>query len=82
MWHPKPALLPTPWTHLVGPANALPQYPRPQLVRKQWLNLNGVWGYTGRRGPGRCAAAPAGRLPRTDPRALSHRVGAVRHRSP
>ncbi len=50
MWHPKPALLPTPWTHLVGPANALPEYPRPQLVRKQWLNLNGVWGYTGRRG--------------------------------
>lgn len=48
MWHPKPAPLPTPWTHLVGPDNALPEYPRPQMVRTHWLNLNGVWGYTGR----------------------------------
>lgn len=47
-FHPKPAPLPTPWTKLVGPRNALPDYPRPQMVRADWLNLNGVWGYTGR----------------------------------
>ena len=23
----------------------LPEYPRPQLVRQDWLNLNGVWDY-------------------------------------
>ncbi|WP_328360183.1 glycoside hydrolase family 2 [Mycobacterium sp. NBC_00419] len=48
MFHPKPVLLPTPWTKLVGPDNALPDYPRPQMARSAWLNLNGVWGYTGR----------------------------------
>ena len=48
MWHPKPVLLPTPWTKLVGPDNALPDYPRPQMVRTGWLNLNGVWSYMGR----------------------------------
>ncbi len=35
--------LTTPWTHLVGPNNALPEYPRPQLTRPDWKNLNGVW---------------------------------------
>ena len=35
--------LPTPWTHLVSPVNALPDYPRPQLVRPDWLTLNGLW---------------------------------------
>lgn len=48
MWHPKTALLPTPWTKLVKPDNALPDYPRPQMARSNWLNLNGVWGYMGR----------------------------------
>ncbi|SEF37050.1 hypothetical protein SAMN05421837_112161 [Amycolatopsis pretoriensis] len=40
--------LTTPWTGEVGPANALPEYPRPQLTRPRWLNLNGVWEYAGR----------------------------------
>lgn len=48
MWHPKAALLPTPWTKLVRPGNALPDYPRPQMKRSNWLNINGVWGYMGR----------------------------------
>ncbi len=33
----------TRWAKDVSPANALPDYPRPQLVRKEWQNLNGVW---------------------------------------
>jgi glycosyl hydrolase family 2 len=47
-WQPKTPPLSTPWTQLVGPSNALPEYPRPQMARARWLNLNGVWSYTGR----------------------------------
>ena len=57
-WHPKTPPLSTPWTHLVGPDNALPEYPRPQMARKRWLNLNGVWDYTGRSGGPVLAAPP------------------------
>jgi hypothetical protein len=42
-WHPGIPPLATPWTAKVGPANALPEYPRPQLTRDRWQNLNGVW---------------------------------------
>ncbi|GAB3002459.1 glycoside hydrolase family 2 [Amycolatopsis acidiphila] len=35
--------LSTPWTDQVSPTNALPEYPRPQLTRDRWQNLNGVW---------------------------------------
>nr|WP_170221077.1 sugar-binding domain-containing protein [Amycolatopsis cihanbeyliensis] len=45
-WRPERPPLDTPWTHQVGPDNALPEYPRPRLVRPRWLNLNGVWEYT------------------------------------
>lgn len=47
-WQQKQPPLSTPWTHLVAPNNALPEYPRPQMARKHWLSLNGGWGYTGR----------------------------------
>jgi hypothetical protein len=56
---PKPPPLTTPWTHLVSPDNALPDYPRPQMSRTPWRNLNGVWDYTGRSGRNALAAAPA-----------------------
>ncbi len=46
-WAPKEPRLPTPWTHQVSPDNALPEYPRPQLVRKEWRNLNGLWEFAG-----------------------------------
>lgn len=35
----------TPWTHLVSSTDPLPDYPRPQLQRSQWQNLNGRWQY-------------------------------------
>ncbi len=42
-WTPGTPPLTTPWTGDVSPANALPEYPRPQLTRPRWQNLNGVW---------------------------------------
>lgn len=46
-WQPGTPPLSTPWTDQVGPSNALPEYPRPQLVRQRWLSLNGVWQFAG-----------------------------------
>jgi beta-galactosidase/beta-glucuronidase len=36
----------TPWAEKVDPANVLPEYPRPQMVRAKWQNLNGLWQYS------------------------------------
>ncbi len=44
-WQPKTAALMTRWAKHVSPDKALPEYPRPQLVRKDWHNLNGLWEY-------------------------------------
>src|SRR5438876_11059119 len=37
--------LTTPWTANVKPDSAWPEYPRPQLARAKWTNLNGLWDY-------------------------------------
>jgi hypothetical protein len=44
-WKPAPAPLMTRWGKRVTPENAWREYPRPQLVRKDWQNLNGLWDY-------------------------------------
>ena len=44
-WRPKQAHLMTRWSRDVTPENVWPEYPRPQLVRQRWLNLNGLWNY-------------------------------------
>lgn len=35
----------TPWTSEVTPDNVWPEYPRPQMTRDNWINLNGLWEY-------------------------------------
>ena len=37
--------LQTRWAAEVTPGRVLPEYPRPQMARKQWTNLNGTWDY-------------------------------------
>jgi beta-galactosidase/beta-glucuronidase len=44
-WAPAKLDLPTRWSASVSPTNALPEYPRPQMVRNEWQNLNGLWDY-------------------------------------
>jgi beta-galactosidase/beta-glucuronidase len=34
------------WAEKVNPASPLPEYPRPQMIRNDWKNLNGLWDYT------------------------------------
>lgn len=35
----------TPWGETLTPGNVLPEYPRPQMERDLWMNLNGLWDY-------------------------------------
>ncbi len=42
-WQPAKGPLATRWAKDVAPDKAHPDYPRPQLVRSLWQNLNGLW---------------------------------------
>ncbi|GAA4311141.1 hypothetical protein GCM10023149_06040 [Mucilaginibacter gynuensis] len=42
-WTMKKAPLMTKWAADINVNSPLPEYPRPQMVRKDWLNLNGLW---------------------------------------
>ncbi len=42
-WTPVGDRLRTRFAADVDPRSPLPEYPRPQMVRGQWLNLNGIW---------------------------------------
>jgi len=44
-WRMQPLEIPTRWAASISPSNALPEYPRPQMTRGQWQNLNGLWDY-------------------------------------
>ncbi|MCG8648299.1 MAG: hypothetical protein MI861_00615, partial [Pirellulales bacterium] len=44
-WTPAEVTIQTPWAEDVAPDNAWPEYPRPQMVRSDWTNLNGLWDY-------------------------------------
>ena len=57
----KTARLMTVWgENLQATDPVLPEYPRPQMVREKWLNLNGIWQFQ----PATSAtqALPAGNL--------------------
>ena len=45
-WKPKGDKLKTKWGQNLNARKAWTEYPRPQLERKEWLNLNGIWSYT------------------------------------
>jgi hypothetical protein len=56
-WPPAEGLPMTPWGKALDPSSQpLPEYPRPQMVRERWLNLNGTWEYAVR---AKALAAPA-----------------------
>ncbi len=53
-WQPAGDRIRTEWGEALDPQQILPEYPRPQLVRGEWLNLNGLWDY---------AIRPLGEMP-------------------
>ncbi|UII19549.1 galactose-binding domain-containing protein [Fulvivirga ligni] len=61
-WQMKQANLMTEFANDVNPQNVLPEYPRPQLVREKWLNLNGLWQFQAANS--RTEPLPAGNLSR------------------
>jgi len=44
-WQPVEERIMTRWAKDVSPANVHPDYPRPQMIRKDWMGLNGLWEY-------------------------------------
>lgn len=44
-WQAAEGPLKTRWAAEVSPQNVHRQYPRPQMVRKNWKSLNGLWDY-------------------------------------
>jgi beta-galactosidase/beta-glucuronidase len=44
-WHPIEGNLITRWAFDINPEKPWPEYPRPQLQRENWINLNGEWDY-------------------------------------
>lgn len=46
-WKPAGDKITTPWAEQIDASKTpLPEYPRPQMVRESWLNLNGLWDYS------------------------------------
>jgi len=44
-WKPTTIPLTSRWTEEISAERVWPEYPRPQLVRSDWINLNGLWQY-------------------------------------
>ncbi len=44
-WQPVAGDIMTRWAKNVDPSHPLPEYPRPQMVRSEWINLNGLWDF-------------------------------------
>src|SRR5262245_50169196 len=45
-WQPAKGPLMTRWAKDVSPEKVHPEYPRPQMVREKWTNLNGLWDFS------------------------------------
>lgn len=45
-WKPAPYKILTPWAEELSVENVHKEYPRPQMEREQWINLNGLWNYS------------------------------------
>ena len=44
-WKPAGDRIMTAWGENLDPKNVHPEYPRPQMKRADWQNLNGMWQY-------------------------------------
>jgi len=44
-WKPVEGRIATPWAEQINPENTHSEYPRPQMTREKWMNLNGLWDY-------------------------------------
>nr|MDT0253817.1 hypothetical protein [Endozoicomonas sp.] len=44
-WQLPECQLKTRWSKDINPRAPLPEYPRPQLTRDRWVNLNGLWSF-------------------------------------
>lgn len=44
-WKPAGERIKTEWAEKLDPNNVLQEYPRPQMQRESWKNLNGFWEY-------------------------------------
>lgn len=82
-WRPVQGRLLTKWAAAVTPDSVLPEYPRPQLVRPRWQNLNGLWDFAILAASPATAshvasvpggAGPAGPLPAPAPSAFTQRI--------
>ncbi|WP_421941963.1 glycoside hydrolase family 2 protein [Pedobacter sp.] len=62
-WQAKKAILMSKFAKDVNPESVLPEYPRPQLAREKWLNLNGLWQF--QPATSRTEALPQGNLSRS-----------------
>lgn len=60
-WKPVPGHIMTEWAARVDPLKPLPEYPRPQMTRQAWVNLNGLWDYVilSQAGAAEAESAPA-----------------------
>jgi hypothetical protein len=59
-WTMKKAKLMTAYASTIDTANVLGDYPRPQMARTEWKNLNGIWQF--QPGLSRTEVAPTGNL--------------------
>lgn len=45
-WAPVEGKIMTEWATQISPENVHQEYPRPQMTRESWTNLNGLWEYS------------------------------------